>query len=285
MRLRNEEGPTSVGVVNDIIDLVQEGEPGVGDPGGIPVWKRVLDVACIFLALPVLIPVMGGIALLIFFVSPGSVLYLQERVGYRGRRFVCFKFRTMKSNANEDIHRKHLEDLMQSDRPMVKMDSKGDPRVIPLGSLLRVTGLDELPQLLNVLGGQMSLVGPRPCVPYEYENYLPEQKRRFETLPGLTGLWQVSGKNKTTFSEMIALDVRYVETKSLRKDLEIMFNTFPALLAQVREARARRRGRQAEIPAAANLPDSSSSTVQAPLGGRVAPVGRNETEAKLVEQK
>jgi hypothetical protein len=146
----------------------------------------------------------------------------------------------MKVNADPGIHQRHLADLVQSNAPMAKMDAKGDPRLISLGSLLRATGLDELPQLLNVLGGQMSLVGPRPCVPYEFEHYLPSQKRRFDTLPGLTGLWQVSGKNKTTFAEMIALDIHYTENKSPWLDLKIMFRTLPALVTQVREARAKR---------------------------------------------
>jgi len=206
----------------------------------IPVWKRTLDITCIVLALPVLAPVMAMIAMIIWFASPGPILYLNERVGYRGRRFICFKFRTMKANADSGIHKKHLDDLMRSNAPMVKMDAKGDPRLIPFGALLRATGLDELPQLLNVLGGQMSIVGPRPCLPYEYDNYVPAHKRRFNSLPGLTGLWQVSGKNKTTFSEMIALDIQYSETKSLGMDMKIMFRTFPALLGQLQESRARK---------------------------------------------
>ena len=205
-----------------------------------PLWKRTLDLGCIILALPILIPLMSGIALLIFIVSPGPVFYLQERIGYRGRRFICIKFRTMKNKAEVDTHKQHLAELMRSNRPMVKMDA-GDPRVIPLGRLLRCTGLDELPQLLNVLGAQMSLVGPRPCLPYEYDDYLPEEKRRFESWPGLTGLWQVSGKNHTTFSEMIALDIKYAQIQSLRTDLRIMFKTVPALVRQVRDARARHR--------------------------------------------
>jgi len=205
-------------------------------------WKRVLDITCIFVALPVLVPVFLLIAAGIKCVSPGPVLFLSERVGYRGRRFICFKFRTMKVNADCDTHRRHLADLMRSDAPMVKMDANGDPRLIPLGKILRATGMDELPQLLNVLGGEMSLVGPRPCLPYEFESYLPEQKRRFDSLPGLTGLWQVSGKNKTTFSEMIAFDIKYAETKSLWLDLRIMARTLPAILTQVRESRARRKG-------------------------------------------
>lgn len=207
----------------------------------VPVWKRALDLACIALALPVLIPVMGAMALGIWLASPGPVLYLSERVGYRGRRFICFKFRTMKVDADVGLHQKHLQDLMRSDAPMTKMDSKGDPRLIPLGGLLRATGLDELPQLFNVIGGEMSIVGPRPCIPYEYDNYAPAQKRRFNSLPGLTGLWQVSGKNKTTFSEMIALDIQYSETKSPWLDLKIMLKTIPTLLGQVVESKLRSR--------------------------------------------
>jgi lipopolysaccharide/colanic/teichoic acid biosynthesis glycosyltransferase len=214
----------------------------VADVYDVPVWKRALDLTCIVAALPALVPVFLALAAGIKCVSPGPVLFLSERVGYRGRRFICFKFRTMKVNANSEAHRRHLADLMRSDAPMVKMDASGDPRLIPLGKLLRATGLDELPQLLNVLGGEMSLVGPRPCLPYEFEDYLPEQKRRFNSLPGMTGLWQVSGKNKTTFSEMIALDIKYSETKSFWLDLKIIARTLPAILRQVGEARARRNG-------------------------------------------
>jgi lipopolysaccharide/colanic/teichoic acid biosynthesis glycosyltransferase len=239
MRFGNQEAPMSVGEVRKrsdgpVRDVVEDG-------ADVPMWKRALDIACIVAALPVLIPVAVILAAAIKCASPGPVLFLSERVGYRGRRFICFKFRTMKVNADCDAHRRHLADLMKSDAPMVKMDAKGDPRLIPMGKLLRATGLDELPQLLNVLGGEMSLVGPRPCLPYEYESYLPEQKRRFDSLPGLTGLWQVSGKNKTTFSEMIALDIQYAAKKSLWLDLKIMARTIPAIFTQVRESRMMRK--------------------------------------------
>ena len=119
---------------------------------------------------------------------------------------------------------------------MTKMDYYGDPRLIPLGFFLRASGLDELPQLINVLQGEMSLVGPRPCLPYEYDVYLPWQKQRLDTLPGLTGLWQVSGKNKTTFTEMIRLDISYARNRSPWLDVTIMARTVFALVAQVREA-------------------------------------------------
>jgi len=235
----------------------------------IPVWKRALDISCIVLALPVLLPLVLILMAMIKCVSPGPILYLNERIGYRGRRFICFKFRTMKVNADSDVHKRHLADLMRSDAPMVKMDVKGDPRLIPFGSFLRATGLDELPQLLNVLGGQMSIVGPRPCLPYEYENYLPSQKRRFASLPGLTGLWQVSGKNRTTFSEMIALDIQYAETKSLWLDLKIMLKTAPALMIQVVEVRAKRAvARKSEIEVVVPRHTSDQAHVQPDLVGQ-----------------
>jgi len=178
---------------------------------------------------------MGLISLAIMVVSPGPILFRQERIGYRGRRFSCLKFRTMLVGADTAVHKSHLHSLMNSRAPMKKLDVAGDPRLIPLGALLRSTGLDELPQIINVLRGDMSLVGPRPCVPYEYEAYRPWQKERIKGLPGLTGLWQVSGKNKTTFEQMIHLDISYLRSKSIWLDLGIMLKTVPALLQQVKE--------------------------------------------------
>src|SRR5262249_22936245 len=151
---------------------------------------------------------------------------------YQGKQFVCFKFRTMHVNAETDSHKGYTTQLIKSGGAMTKMDVKADPRLIPLGKVLRATGIDELPQLLNVLRGEMSLVGPRPCIPYEYEVYDEAQRRRFNATPGLTGLWQVSGKNRTTFQEMIDLDVKYSKTKSLWLDVKIMFKTLPALWQQ-----------------------------------------------------
>ena len=213
--------------------------PGVGDSDAIPRWKRVLDVTCFVLSLPLLIPLSAVIALGIKIVSPGPVLFRQERTGYLGRPFMCLKFRTMKVNADTSVHEAYLTSLISSNAPMTKLDESGDSRLIPGGSLLRSLGLDELPQLVNVLHGEMSFVGPRPCLPYEYENYLPRHRRRCETLPGLTGLWQVSGKNRTTFEEMISLDVRYANEKSLLLDLKIMLKTVPAIIAQARDRRSK----------------------------------------------
>ncbi|HEX5399685.1 MAG TPA: sugar transferase [Verrucomicrobiae bacterium] len=204
-------------------------------------WKRVLDVLLILLALPLLIPLALLATLLIRSGSRGPVLFRQERIGCQGRRFMCYKFRTMFGDSDTSTHQEHLRQLMNSNTPMQKMDSKGDSRIIPFGVWLRASGLDELPQLINVLRGEMSLVGPRPCLPYEYDQYLPWQKERFRTAPGLTGLWQVSGKNKTTFVEMIQLDIKYARHKTLWWDLKIILLTVPTLVIQILEARRVRR--------------------------------------------
>jgi lipopolysaccharide/colanic/teichoic acid biosynthesis glycosyltransferase len=209
-------------------------------PLEIPRWKRVLDVAAVLLMLPVILPVALCIALIIRLVSKGPILFKQERMGYRGTTFMCLKFRTMIVGADTTNHQGHLSHLMASDAPMVKLDVRGDSRIIPCGVLLRAAGLDELPQLINVLRGEMSLVGPRPCLPYEFERYLPWQRERFNTLPGLTGLWQVSGKNRTTFSEMMHLDINYVRGKTLWLDLLIIVKTVPAVLIQLWDTRVKK---------------------------------------------
>ena len=130
---------------------------------------------------------------------------------------------------------------MHTNAPMQKLDAKGDTRLIPGSWLLRATGLDELPQIINVLRGEMSIVGPRPCIPTEYEAYLPWQRQRCMAMPGLTGLWQVSGKNRTTFDEMVRLDIRYSQIKSFWLDVKIILLTVPALMVQVADTRLSRK--------------------------------------------
>jgi lipopolysaccharide/colanic/teichoic acid biosynthesis glycosyltransferase len=205
---------------------------------GVPCWKRALDLSLLALLLPGLLLVAGFVALVVKLGSPGPVLFRQKRVGYRGREFVCLKFRTMLVNAETESHRRHTQELIKSQGRMVKLDERKDPRLVPLGSLLRASGLDELPQLLNVLRGEMSLVGPRPCIPYECEAYQPWHWQRFEAVPGLTGLWQVSGKNRTTFDEMVAFDIEYSKSLSLSLDLKIISNTLPALWRQYADLQA-----------------------------------------------
>jgi lipopolysaccharide/colanic/teichoic acid biosynthesis glycosyltransferase len=146
----------------------------------------------------------------------------------------------MKRDAEPGTHQEHFRKLMGSREPMTKLDAKGDPRLIPLGGLLRATGLDELPQLYNVLRGEMSLVGPRPSLPYEYEIFSSYQRSRCEALPGLTGLWQVSGKNQTTFDEMIELDRWYAQEHTAWMDICILLRTPFALLQQVLHTRIAR---------------------------------------------
>jgi lipopolysaccharide/colanic/teichoic acid biosynthesis glycosyltransferase len=200
------------------------------------------------------VPLCLAVWLVIRLVSKGPILFKQERVGFRGQRFMCLKFRTMHCGAETTTHQGHLEQLMESNVPMVKMDAKGDARIIPLGRLLRSTGLDELPQLVNVLNGEMSLVGPRPCLAYEAARYLPWQLERFNALPGLTGLWQVNGKNRTTFTRMIQLDIEYTRTKSLGLDLKIMLKTIPALAVQVWDNRRQRKAVLATVAAQPQIP-------------------------------
>jgi lipopolysaccharide/colanic/teichoic acid biosynthesis glycosyltransferase len=205
---------------------------------GLRLWKRALDLTVIVLLSPAALLIGAVVALIIRCGSRGPVIFRQRRVGYLGREFVLFKFRTMRADAETESHRNYTQSLVKSQAPMLKLDVKRDPRLIPLGAALRATGLDELPQLLNVLRGEMSLVGPRPCIPYEYEVYTPAHRRRFEATPGLTGLWQVSGKNRTTFEEMIQLDVEYARRQSLWLDLKIILKTLPALWTQCRDLRA-----------------------------------------------
>jgi exopolysaccharide production protein ExoY len=206
--------------------------------GGGALWKHILDISCTLVSLPIWLPILICIALWIKITSPGPIFFRQERVGYRGRHFMILKFRTMKVNVETQSHERHLEQLIHADCPMTKLDTSGDPRIISGGRILRATGLDELPQLFNVLRREMSLVGPRPCTPHEFKRYLPWQKERVNAAPGLTGYWQVNGKNKTTFTEMIKMDIFYTKNMSFWMDLTIMLKTFPAIFMQLVESRS-----------------------------------------------
>ena len=208
---------------------------------GLPTWKRVFDLALVLIFLPALLILGAAVAFLVACGSPGPVFFRQRRVGYKGREFTCLKFRTMRVDAETTSHRDYFRQLMESDIPMTKLDARSDPRLVPLGTLLRATGLDELPQFLNIIRGEMSIVGPRPCIPYEYERYQPWQRQRSDAVPGLTGLWQVSGKNRTTFNEMIQFDIDYSKRLSPWLDLQIIFKTLPALCGQCSDLRARKR--------------------------------------------
>ncbi len=203
----------------------------------IPVWKRTLDIFGSFLGLVILSPLFLVLAILIKIVSPGPVFFKQTRIGYGAKEFSFWKFRTMKLNADTSSHEKYLSELINEDddegegsvKPMIKQD-RDNPNIISFGHFLRSSCLDELPQLINVLLGDMSLVGPRPPIPYEAEEYLIWHKGRFDGLPGMTGLWQVSGKNRLTFKEMIRLDIQYERQMSLLTDIKILLMTPFAIL-------------------------------------------------------
>ena len=202
-------------------------------------WQRGLDILCSLLGLAVSAPIFLGAAILIKLVSPGPVFFKQVRIGRGGRPFLLWKFRTMSVDADTSIHQNHVARLINGSsddretgpKPMTKLDN--DPRVIPLGNILRGACIDELPQLINVLRGEMSLVGPRPPIPYEVRDYLPWQKRRLDAMPGLTGLWQVSGKNKLTFDDMVRLDIQYSRMKSVPMNVKIMLRTPRVILQEI----------------------------------------------------
>lgn len=237
----------------------------------LPFWKRAIDLICCTSALPALALCTIAMFIVTRCVSPGPVFFKQERIGYLGRRFMIYKFRTMKLGSDTTVHQTYLKELIGTNAPMVKLDARGDSRLLPGAWLLRASGLDELPQLINVLRGEMSLVGPRPCIPGEFEQYLPWQLKRCDAVPGLTGLWQVSGKNRTTFEQMIRFDIQYAGELSPWLDLKIILSTVPSLLTQIHDTRMARivPAKPSPEPAPmvsldAQVPDRSSIFLSAP---------------------
>ena len=196
------------------------------------ILKRTFDLIVSALAITLLFPLWLLIALLIKLDSRGAVFYTQERVGMDGRLFLLYKFRTMKADADPELHREYQRafiagraeaNLGNEKKPTYKL--LADPRITRIGKILRRTSLDEVPQLLNVLLGDMSIVGPRPPIPYEVEAYELWHRKRLDMKPGLTGLWQVSGRNRLPFEEMVRLDLFYIENWSLLLDLKIILRT------------------------------------------------------------
>jgi exopolysaccharide biosynthesis polyprenyl glycosylphosphotransferase len=188
--------------------------------------KRLTDLMLTTAGLLAIWPLLLMIAVAIKLDSPGPVLYRQQRVGKDGRLFSMLKFRSMYRDA--DKRRDALLAANEATGPLFKM--RNDPRVTRVGQILRRTSLDELPQLLNVIRGEMSLVGPRPPLTSEVEKYEPWQLGRLRAVPGMTGLWQVSGRSDVTFHEMVRLDLHYIRNWSLSLDLEILWQTLPAVL-------------------------------------------------------
>ena len=206
-------------------------------PSAARAAKRIFDIAIAGLALVVFAPALALVALLIKLDSRGAVFYKQERVGMDGRLFLFYKFRTMRTGADDRAHREYQQkfimgqpdtNLGEGRRPVYKM--RDDPRITRIGRLLRRLSLDELPQLWNVLSGDMSVVGPRPPIPYEVEAYELWHRRRLDMKPGVTGLWQVSGRNRLTFDEMVKLDLFYIENWSPLLDLKIILKTLPVMV-------------------------------------------------------
>ena len=216
-------------------DRERERQKSVASVDSIPRWKRALDITLIVLTSPIWLSLMIVTVLYVGCVSRGPIFYRQRRVGFKGEEFMILKFRSMHVNADTQCHEGHVRDLIAADRPMTKLDGS-DRRVIPGGRLIRAVCLDELPQIFNVLRGEMSLVGPRPCTPREFEHYKPSDKLRVDAPPGLTGAWQVNGKNKLTFSQMIELDLNYCRTMSAGQDFAIILKTLPAIVGQVWES-------------------------------------------------
>lgn len=188
--------------------------------------KRALDLVAGTILLVLTLPIMGLVALAVKLDSPGPIIFRQTRVGKWGKTFTCFKFRSMYIDA--EARKKELMALNEADGPVFKM--KNDPRVTRVGRVIRKLSLDELPQLFNIVRGDMALVGPRPPVPSEVAEYEYYQRRRLDTIPGLTGLQQVSGRSDMDFDRWVALDVEYIEKQSLWYDIKILLKTIPAVL-------------------------------------------------------
>jgi lipopolysaccharide/colanic/teichoic acid biosynthesis glycosyltransferase len=198
--------------------------------------KRMMDLVFSLLLLPFLLLVIAIIALLIRLDSPGPIFFRQKRIGQHGTEFNFLKFRSMYVNNDDTHHRTAIQRFMKGQAidgnpgSAAPYKIKGDPRVTRVGRFIRKTSLDELPQFFNVLRGDMSLVGPRPPIPYEYEHYSSHDKLRLAGKPGLTGPWQVYGRSRVTFTEMVEMDITYLRQQSLLQDLKLILLTVPVMI-------------------------------------------------------
>jgi len=199
--------------------------------------KRLIDVGAALSVAILGFPFFLAVALLIKLTSRGPIFYSQKRIGEHGGDFTLFKFRTMRQDSDDSIHREFTRSFIEGRMPNSSLDEKtpsvykltNDPRVTAVGNFLRKTSLDELPQFINILKGEMTIVGPRPPLQYELEHYEDWHKLRLEVRPGLTGLWQVSGRSSVPFDEMVKLDLYYIEHWSLLLDFKIMLRTIPVM--------------------------------------------------------
>jgi lipopolysaccharide/colanic/teichoic acid biosynthesis glycosyltransferase len=215
--------------------------PDVGLDSALPeaatwesVARRAVDLTVATIALLVLAVPMIVIGLMIKWTSVGPALFQQQRVGLGGKTFTMYKFRTMRTGVGDEMLRELIAAELRGEDTSVdgsyKLDR--DPRITPIGAFLRKTSLDELPQLINVVLGDMSLVGPRPCLEWEARMFPSEFQPRFAVRPGITGLWQVSGRSTLSTLEMLHLDLAYVRTRNLVGDLSILFRTIPSMLRE-----------------------------------------------------
>lgn len=193
--------------------------------------KRIMDVSLSILVLIFISPLFLLIALLVRFTSPGPVFFKQKRIGFNGKEFEIYKFRSMKMLKGEDEERKVQMLSFLNDRSgQIKTKVVNESRITWIGKIIRKLSLDELPQLFNVIKGDMSLVGPRPCLPYEFEHYPEWQKRRVSVLPGCTGVWQVWGRSSVSYKDSVVLDLYYINNMSPWFDLQLLFQTIPVML-------------------------------------------------------
>ena len=206
----------------------------------LPPWKRILDVVVALTGMVILSPLFILIICMIKILSPGPVFFRQWRTGYLGQPFRIWKFRSMHHNADARLHAEQIIDEVRNDRQLKKV--KRDPRIFPFGKFLRTSCIDELPQLINVLQGEMSLVGPRPELPYAVDEFQRWHCARLDVPPGMTGLWQINGKNNTTFTRMIRYDIEYGKHLSFSLELKILLLTIPAIVKQAWDSMRNSRG-------------------------------------------
>ncbi|HKK72594.1 MAG TPA: exopolysaccharide biosynthesis polyprenyl glycosylphosphotransferase [Candidatus Krumholzibacteria bacterium] len=233
--MKKDATALDLATINEVVEAHEPLRLRIGSPR-YAWWeraiKRAFDIVFALTVLALGAPAFFLIGLLVKLSSPGPVLFCQTRLGRDGRPFVFYKFRSMRHNNDDQVHREFCADFISGngqDEPQVfKMVE--DPRVTRIGGFLRRTSLDELPQFWNVLKGEMSVVGPRPPIAYEYEHYQEWHKDRLKVKPGLTGLWQVSGRSQVGFDEMVMLDLHYISRWSLLLDLRIVARTLPVMV-------------------------------------------------------
>ncbi len=236
MRLQEVSSVPKEPTLDPISGLIESIQQEEHEQKGYGIVKRSFDFTAALCLVVLSLPLLIIIALCIKITSKGPILFVQERVGQGGKLFKFYKFRSMKPDNDTSIHEAYMQKLIRgeveankaTEAPQFKIEN--DPRVTEFGRFIRKTSLDELPQLFNVLNGSMSLVGPRPPIPYEVQAYKSWHLQRLSVKPGVTGLWQVSGRSSVAFDEMVQLDLEYIEKRNIFLDLKILFQTIPAAL-------------------------------------------------------